>query len=413
MSSTMNILRPEILTIEGRQYRKQPYIFKGLSNSRNTSVDAPYIEDEDEAYYNEVGSCTKELEGVEQTSTGYKLTVEDVPSFYFKFICGAGGKVKKDIELQTKTSIQLPKQGEEGCITITGKDRSTVLSAKTRLEVIVESSRHKQPATHFLSIPLMTADIEKEFDDFKTAVLDTCGDSRGLDASIFQLPCRLHLTLALLILQNDAEISQANSILANAVQLLSSKYELSTKPFRIMMTGIEYMNDEPQEIDVLYAKVKADDHSDRLQNFVDDLVAEFDSSGLLKRDGPMGMERQPVKLHATIINTIFRSSRDEENSEQQQPLQKAKGGAPATGKGRKVRVTFNGSYLLKVFNEYDFGFAPFSAVELSQRGRYGAAGYYYQAGVAEIPCTDASTSGSTPVLWNEDGVEGDECNGWS
>lgn len=40
-----------------------------------------------------------------------------------------------------------------------------------------------------------------------------CLQDRGIDASIFQNPCKLHMTLGTLALMSDSEISEATSIL--------------------------------------------------------------------------------------------------------------------------------------------------------------------------------------------------------
>ena len=64
------------------------------------------------------------------------------------------------------------------------------------------------------------------------------------------------------------------------------------------ITGLEIMNDDPSDVDVLYGKVV--DKTGRLQNIVDGIVEMFVQGGLMKR------EYDRVKLHATLLNTIFR-----------------------------------------------------------------------------------------------------------
>nr|CAD7463272.1 unnamed protein product [Timema tahoe] len=45
------------------------------------------------------------------------------------------------------------------------------------------------------------------------------------------------------------------------------------------MVGLEYMNDDPAEVDVLYGKVNVQDHSSLLQQLADNLVDFFTSKG--------------------------------------------------------------------------------------------------------------------------------------
>ena len=57
---------------------------------------------------------------------------------------------------------------------ITGPQRSGVVGARSRVEVITESSRQKIPFTHFLCFPLYKTNLEKKVDEFKVRVLKDC-----------------------------------------------------------------------------------------------------------------------------------------------------------------------------------------------------------------------------------------------
>lgn len=66
------------------------------------------------------------------------------------------------------------------------------------------------------------------------------------------------------------------------------------------MVGLEYMNDDPHTVDVLYGKVTMDDASDRLQCLADELSDRLTSSGVMQKS------YDRVKLHVTLMNTLFR-----------------------------------------------------------------------------------------------------------
>lgn len=66
------------------------------------------------------------------------------------------------------------------------------------------------------------------------------------------------------------------------------------------------MNDDPEQVDVLYGKCI--DKSDRLQAISDLVVDELEAEGLLDR------QYSKVKLHATLMNSLFKVKDDEENS---------------------------------------------------------------------------------------------------
>lgn len=59
---------------------------------------------------------------------------------------------------------------------ITGSHKSAVSSALTRVEVLVDSFRRKQPFTHFLSFPLNDPKIQEGFLQFKDEVLQKCAE---------------------------------------------------------------------------------------------------------------------------------------------------------------------------------------------------------------------------------------------
>ena len=48
------------------------------------------------------------------------------------------------------------------------------MGARSRIEVIVESSRQKIPFTHFLCFPLYKSSLAKKVDEFKVRVLKDC-----------------------------------------------------------------------------------------------------------------------------------------------------------------------------------------------------------------------------------------------
>lgn len=57
---------------------------------------------------------------------------------------------------------------------ITGSHKASVSSAITRVELLIDSFRKKQPFTHFLSVPLNDPKIQEGFLKFKEEVLEQC-----------------------------------------------------------------------------------------------------------------------------------------------------------------------------------------------------------------------------------------------
>ncbi|XP_042719454.1 activating signal cointegrator 1 complex subunit 1 isoform X2 [Lagopus leucura] len=224
--------------------------------------------------------------------------------------------------------------------------------------------RKKQPFTHFLSFALNQPVIQEKFLQFKEEVLEKCSQDHGVSSSLFQNPAKLHLTLGTLVLLNEQEIQRACDLLQQCKEDFVDQIT-GGKPLSVEVTGVEYMNDDPAMMDVLYAKVHMKDGSDKLQMIADQLVERFVASGLMLR------EWDRVKLHATVMNTLFR--KDPSGAEERSNT--------VTGKSSfKERESFNGRNILKLFENFSFGEAQLDAVLLSQRYSSDASGYYGTAG---------------------------------
>lgn len=299
---------------------------------------------------------------VEETEKGFQCRVE-VPSPLYKYIIGKKGETKKRLETETRTSISIPKPGVEGEIVITGQQRGGVISARTRIDVLLDSFRKKQPFTHFLSFALTQPEVQEKFLQFKEEVLEKCSKDHGVSSSLFQNPAKLHLTLGTLVLLNEQEIRKACELLQRCKEDFVDQIT-GGRPLAVEVVGVEYMNDDPAMTDVLYAKVRMKDGSDRLQAVADQLVERFVASGLMLK------EWDRVKLHATVMNTLFR--RDPGAEERS---------STAPGKAAlKEREAFNARNILKLFEHFYFGEVQLDAVRLSQRFSTDASGYYATSG---------------------------------
>jgi hypothetical protein len=169
----MNILKPQILKIGNRHYRKNPYI---LRPSTEDQTNEPYQEETADMFnndenrfessstsrivscklnneYDDEACCIEDLSNIISTDNGmFQLTLE-VSDSYFGFIIGRNGESKMRLERETSTKIKIPPKNKGHYITIEGKSRSNVASCRNRLNIIISTARHKSGATHFLSIP--------------------------------------------------------------------------------------------------------------------------------------------------------------------------------------------------------------------------------------------------------------------
>ena len=153
-------------------------------------------------------------------------------------------------------------------------------------------------------------------------------------------------------LPDDEERKEAVSVLSRCKEEILEEI-LERKPLRIKVGPLEIMNDDMSEVDVVYARVEAIDGSDKLQQMCDKIHARFAASGLLCQE-----RWSRVKLHATLLNTLFRSRI--ENS---------------------ARNTLDARKLMEDFGHATFGEITINEVHLSQRtsGVKRENGGYYRA----------------------------------
>nr|XP_056705979.1 activating signal cointegrator 1 complex subunit 1 [Euleptes europaea] len=349
----MEVMRPTLIRIGGRIYRKNHVREKAHQNE----------EEEDEFCAGIRDGADEPCDAfvIEETERGYRCAV-DVPSPLYKYIIGKKGEMKNKLETETRTTISIPKPGVEGEIVITGQHRNGVISARTRIDVLVESFRKKQPFTHFLSFALNQPPMQEKLLQFKKEVLEKCSNDCGISSSLFQNPAKLHLTIGTLVLLNEQEIRKAQELLQKCKEEFADAIA-GGKPLTVEVAGIEYMNDDPAMMDVLYAKVTMKDGSNKLQQMANRLMDWFVASGLMLK------EWDRVKLHATVMNTLFRKdpSADEQSS-------------TTTGKFFKERESFDGRNIMKLFENFCFGDVQLNSVYLSQRFSTDSSGYYATSG---------------------------------
>lgn len=360
----MDVLKPPIIHIGGRCYRRNPTA--PPPGWKHGAEEQGYQEDEEilTSVDNEALECSLDFQ---ETSKGFSLSI-DVPSTFFGVIIGKGGEKKRRIEQETQCQIEIPRQRDRSdMIVIRGTQKSKLISAKTRIDVLVDSARQRQRFTHFLSFPLNAPKLKGSFKDFKEDVLRQCDGAPGVDENVFQNPDKLHLTIATLVLLTKTEVMKAQELLEKCkVEVIEPL--LQGEPCKVDVKGLEYMNDDPSRVRVLYAKVEPQDNSNKLQVIADTLMERFQSSGLGK------VEYDRVKLHATLMNCIYRRGTGD--------------GVTSHDDGTTPQANedfFDAQPILQKFGDYSFGSHTIDTVHISQRGSYDPSGFYLSAGQIQFP----------------------------
>jgi len=352
----VDICRPPLIWLDGKCYRVNTEVDYSTTSGytgeeENLDIEDNLTEEMENSFYHQI----EEMQG-----NRFKVIMQ-VAAAFFPQIIGKGGQTKNRLESDTRTKVIIPKKGMEGDIIITGNDRRGVITAANRIDVMVASGRNKQPFTHFISLPVNMEHVKKGFLEFKNEVLSSCHNVRGVDETIFQTESLLHLTVGTMALLDQRERDMARELLMDCKEQIVLP-AVGENGLEFEITGLEYMNDDPGEVDVLYAGVR--DTSGNLQRVVDGIAEKFMESGLMKR------EYDRVKIHLTLMNTIFRKDQ----------------GDLGDNEVGQVRESFDCRPVLEGWNNLNLGKVKVEEIHLSQRraGRRTAEGYYLPSCIVGI-----------------------------
>lgn len=279
---------------------------------------------------------------------------------------------RRRIESETKAQIKVPKPGIEGDIVVIGPTRKSVASARRRIEIIVLAARNKQQFTHFLSVPFRTDEIKRSFIRFRDEIM-AGSPVYGLDSSLFQNPTKLHLTLGTLSLMDNEDRATAAQLLRDCDEtvikrILREEEEANAGRILIEMCGVEYMNDDPGAVDILYGKVS----SEPLQRIADAIIKYFIQKGLMQ------LKYDRVKMHVTLINSLFRQDERSDGGNVRGWDDRENGGVSDR------RKTFDARDIIKKYERFYFGKFELSEIHLSQRYSTGCDGFYEATGIIKI-----------------------------
>ncbi|KZV96496.1 hypothetical protein EXIGLDRAFT_733163, partial [Exidia glandulosa HHB12029] len=167
------------------------------------------------------------------------------------------------------------------------------------------------PLTHFLAIPLgHLPGLRERVSSFTDGLLSTDPPLSGMDASIVILPRRLHMTLGVLsLVKEDKDIKHpTQTTISRALAILERLkprlHEVATSMV-VPLVSMDIMRPLKGKASphVLYVGPNEEDVKgtslERISNMVHDA---FRAEGLFFED-------RPLKLHCTLINTVYRKPR--------------------------------------------------------------------------------------------------------
>ncbi|KXZ46404.1 hypothetical protein GPECTOR_44g79 [Gonium pectorale] len=298
----VDIVNCRLINVGGRVYRV-------LGTAATTIPHAPergehaagprWNEDEDEEALEsarEVDMIDESL--IQQDGNQFMARLSCDPEV-FPFLIGREGRTKKAIEAETGSQLVIPRRtagpggsggggggagGGGGDVIIRAPTRSAVSSGYVRTQLAMHTavSGRLLDYNYFISLPLAVPAAVRQFEAFRRGVLSdprVAPPGSGLEESVFMAPQHLHLTLVMLKLYSDEKRHQAHQALD---RLRGPVAELMRAgPLKVHLSGLEYMNDDPAAMHVLYLKVHDVGPGSRLEALCDLVVEEFGRAGLL------------------------------------------------------------------------------------------------------------------------------------
>jgi activating signal cointegrator complex subunit 1 len=341
--------------MSGETGRRPPPGFESSNLESNSTTLKPYEEDDDycDPDAPEDSEIADKFVVEKLESGGFKTRCDDIPSSLYSVIVGAKASTKKRLETETQTKIIIPPQNQKGDIVIRGQHRKDVITARRRVDFLASRARFQRDATHFVCFPVASKTIVDNVQKFQKLVAEDYATSpfATFFPKIFQEPQKLHLTICVLVLLDAKERKLVTDLLDNLKPIIIKKLEedASEGKCKIHLKGIEIMNDDPSQADVLYAKCNL--NSQTIQQIADLLNEKFEETGLAKRS-----KSNNVKLHVTLMNTRFLSIAEEGSSVDKDPH-------------KHKRMSFDARPILESekYLNFDFGVADLKEIHVSVR----------------------------------------------
>lgn len=268
-------------------------------------------------------------------------------------------KLLKGLKVETKVenSTEVPILAISGSIDDVGE-------AKMRVSNILQNlSRGNVSFTHLVTIPFNIADFIESFLTFKKTVLNDFSHCRGVDEMLFQNAKKLHLTVSVLALNNDEEISKAINVFRDECNNIFKELEDELKtPFEVR--GLDIMNDNPTKTNVLYAKI----HSPVVQRISNRINQQMRENGLLFKDKDPNSD---VKLHVTFMNTLYLKRK----------FRKLK----RANRNMQWVNNFDSTEILDHFTDYLFAETTLKSIQLNEARAENDLGFYKEVDVYTLP----------------------------
>ncbi|CAD6195852.1 unnamed protein product [Caenorhabditis auriculariae] len=219
-----------------------------------------------------------------------------VPNAFMGMFIGMHGQARRELEDSTNCRLKTPRRGSNEPVEITsfgGLDY--VQRCMDRIELFNIEARKTARVTHFVAIPCNLPDVMTSFEAFRhiingnEAYHETCKKPK-----LFTSKDKLHVTISVLWVFTDEDMAKVTLVLNDVRQELKKLFKF---PLMAELKGIDIMNDDPHNAQVLFAKLEGENVQE-VTNLVKQRLVE---AGLARHESL----DENVKIHVTLMNSRY------------------------------------------------------------------------------------------------------------
>ena len=176
-----------------------------------------------------------------------------------------------------KSTISFPpRSSNSSAVSITASTSQSLIGTCYALQIETEKAKNALPFSHFIKLPLaFDEDFTDTMSEYRELLLLNYGDESGMDPSIVTQPHMMHLTLLTLKIFTDEDELKAKQVLEAEASTISAI--IGPQGIKLHLHGLEIMNDDPQECNVLYVDI-AEDEDKRKVKELSCLLIQFSAS---------------------------------------------------------------------------------------------------------------------------------------
>ncbi|KAJ2776041.1 activating signal cointegrator 1 complex subunit [Coemansia javaensis] len=309
-------------------------------------------------------------QGVAARAGGSERESIAVPRQLHRLLIGRHGATIERLREQSRAKITVPgERSRSDRVEIEGLAEERA-RARELIAQVVEAGMASVPYTHFLSLPVADADVQRRVGEFQRDA--GSGHLRGAGRAGFVQPGSLHITVGMLRLLTPADVARAVALLKSLGDEV--RQALEGRPLVVAVGRLAAMEPDPARARVIYACAEDFEDRDRgrLERVCRLVRGRFDSEGFID-------EKRELKIHITIVRAAGGAKEPgAKDADAKEPGAKDAAGA-------RGGSTVDARPLLKEFAALSFGVCRLGQIQIARRFARTETGAYESDGAIALP----------------------------